>query len=113
MQLKPYLQVKIIHKLKQQEWNIELIYLYLSNVDLSIQRVDERVKNGGHDIKIVDIKRRYNRSISHLINEYYQTVDKITCINNANNREIIFSKNKGKFIVYNQKIVDDILEYKR
>ncbi len=52
--------LKVIKKLKQDNWAVEMIYLYLSSVDLSIQRVAERVKNGGHNIKTADIKRRYS-----------------------------------------------------
>ncbi|SMN13200.1 hypothetical protein BHECKSOX2_184 [Bathymodiolus heckerae thiotrophic gill symbiont] len=50
----------MIKKLKQDNWAVEMIYLYLPSVDLSIQRVAERVKNGGHNIKTADIKRRYS-----------------------------------------------------
>jgi len=87
-----------------------MIYLYLPSVDLSIQRVAERVKNGGHNIKIVDIKRRYGRSVSNLINEYVGIVDNVTCLGNKDNRGVVFSKNKDKFIVYNKANYDDILE---
>ncbi|MBC8493176.1 MAG: zeta toxin family protein [Candidatus Thioglobus sp.] len=105
--------LKVIDKLKKDNWNIEMLYLYLPSVELSIQRVAERVKNGGHNIKLEDISRRYKRSMSHLINEYFQVIDKITCFDNESDSDIVFFKNDGKVTIGNQKIYDDILRYKK
>jgi len=88
-----------------------MIYLYLPSVDLSIQRVAERVKNGGHNIKLKDIKRRYGRSLKNLMNDYFDVVDNIGCLNNENNSELIFNKN-SEVVTYNQKTYNDILEFK-
>ncbi len=63
--------LKLIRNLKKDNWEVNMIYLYLPSVDLSIGRVAERVKSGGHNIKIEDIKRRYSRSIGNLINYWY------------------------------------------
>ncbi len=103
--------LKVIEELKQGGWEIELLYLYLPSVELSIQRVAERVKNGGHNIATVDIKRRYNRSLNNLINEYIPIVDGVTLISNQNDNNIILTKNNNKVTVYNQTIYDDMLRY--
>lgn len=103
--------LKIIKNLKQDNWQVNMIYLYLPSVDMSINRVAERVKSGGHNIKLEDIKRRYNRSISNLINFYFDIVDNIICINNQNDIELVFNKN-DEIIVYNQEIYNNILEFK-
>ncbi|SMN00891.1 conserved hypothetical protein [uncultured Candidatus Thioglobus sp.] len=88
------------------------MYLYLPSVELSIQRVAERVKHGGHNIKTADIERRYSRSIGNLMNEYIDIVDNLTCLDNQNDSDIIFSKSNNEIIVYNQISYDDILRYK-
>lgn len=104
--------LKVIKELKQDGWEVELLYLYLPNIELSVQRVAERVKNGGHNIKIIDIKRRYNRSISNLVNVYIDVVNNITCLSNFNQVVDVFSKNNGELIINNQKIYNNILRYK-
>ncbi|SMM98598.1 hypothetical protein SPONL_2255 [uncultured Candidatus Thioglobus sp.] len=104
--------LKIIKQLKQNGWNVELLYLYLPSVELSIQRVVERVKHGGHNIKIADIERRYNGSIGNLMNEYFDVVDKIRCFDNSDERCLVFSKNKDNITVGNETIYNDILRYK-
>jgi predicted ABC-type ATPase len=103
--------LKIIKNLKKQNWQINLIYLYLPSVDLSIKRVTERVKNGGHNIKKADILRRYDRSIDNLINSYFDFVDNIICIDNQDTRELIFNKN-SKLNIYNQEKYNKIMEFK-
>ena len=105
--------LKIIKELKQDNWQVNMIYLYLPSVDLSIERVAERVKNGGHNIKLKDIKRRYDRSMCNLINDYLSIVDEITCFDNANNRSLVFKKQHNKIMISNTIIYNNILEYKK
>ncbi|RUA04326.1 MAG: hypothetical protein DSY43_06520 [Gammaproteobacteria bacterium] len=104
--------IKLINRLKQNNWRVQMLYLYLPNINLSIDRVAERVKNGGHNIRLEDIKRRYNRSIENLINDYFLVTDSIICIGNENHSELIFNKNKDNLTVYNQSIMDEILRVK-
>lgn len=104
--------LKIIDRLKKDNWNVEMLYLYLPNTELSVQRVEERVKSGGHNIKLEDIERRYDRSISHLINEYFDVINNIDCFDNENSSDVIFSKDGNQVAVYNEKIYNDILRYK-
>ena len=105
--------LKIINQLKQDNWKVEMLYLYLPSVDLSIDRVAERVKNGGHCININDIKRRYSRSMTNLMNQYLEIVDNVSCLKNSNGSEIIFQKNHNKLVIYNNTVYQKILEYKQ
>jgi predicted ABC-type ATPase len=49
---------------------LELHYLWLSNVDQAIARVRRRVQMGGHKVPVKDIRRRFKRSLVHLMNDY-------------------------------------------
>ncbi len=49
--------LKLIRQLQADDWFVELIYLYLPSVQLSIERVAERVKHGGHDIALTSMDR--------------------------------------------------------
>jgi predicted ABC-type ATPase len=42
-----------------------LFYICLDNTERSIQRVRERVAQGGHDVPDADVRRRYARSLSN------------------------------------------------
>ena len=75
--------LRLINQLKAQGWHINLIYLALPNVETSILRVEERVLNGGHDIPLKDIKRRFPRSLRNLLLDYSYQVDNCLCLMNA------------------------------
>lgn len=43
-----------------------LVYIGLRDVRHSIGRVSERVRRGGHDVPLVDLLRRFDRSVANL-----------------------------------------------
>lgn len=101
--------IKIIKQLQQDNWQVDMIYLYLPSVNLSMDRVAERVKSGGHNIPQKDILRRYEKSIHHLMHNYFDIVNNIICFDNQDDREIIFSKN-SMLNVYNIAKYNKIME---
>jgi predicted ABC-type ATPase len=52
-------------------------------VDISIARVAERVRHGGHDIPQQSIRRRYARSLRNLLELYAPLCDSTVCFENA------------------------------
>src|ERR1035437_6141640 len=55
---------RLFRHLKSQQYSIHLIFLWLPRVDLAIKRVEDRVRQGGHSVPEVDIRRRF-RSEEH------------------------------------------------
>ncbi|WP_457638838.1 zeta toxin family protein [Persephonella sp.] len=53
---------KVVQEAKSNGYQVELIYIFLSDVRANILRVKQRVLKGGHDVKEKDIIRRYYRS---------------------------------------------------
>jgi predicted ABC-type ATPase len=51
-------------------YELELHYLWLSKVEQAIARVRRRVRMGGHNVPVPDIRRRFERSLTHLIDDY-------------------------------------------
>ncbi len=84
-----------IPKWRQDGWEVNLIYLYVSNVEFSASRVHQRVLQGGHDIPLQDIKRRFPRSLSNLF-DYAEVCDMTFCFDNMQQKSIpIFEKRIG------------------
>ena len=52
-----------ILKAKKKGYNVTLLFFWLSNVNLAIERVKIRVKEGGHNIPEDTIERRYFNGI--------------------------------------------------
>jgi predicted ABC-type ATPase len=51
-------------------YNLELHYLWLSHVEQAIARVRRRVRMGGLNVPAADIRRRFKRSLVHLLDDY-------------------------------------------
>jgi len=85
--------LKLIRRLQSEGWRVEMIYLALDSVALSRQRVAERVQHGGHNIPLVDIERRFPRSLDNLLNRFSQAVDLCRCyMNSGTTPELIFKQ---------------------
>jgi predicted ABC-type ATPase len=62
--------VRIFQSALSSGYDLELHYLWLSNVDQAIARVRRRVQMGGHNVPVKDIRRRFKRSLVHLMDDY-------------------------------------------
>ena len=51
-------------------YELELHYLWLSSPAQAIARVRKRVQLGGHPVPASDIRRRFRRSLNHLVADY-------------------------------------------
>jgi predicted ABC-type ATPase len=51
-------------------YNVKLLFFWLPNVEMAIDRVAIRVKSGGHNIPKDVILRRYSRGIENLFKNY-------------------------------------------
>jgi len=64
------------HAARKLGYAIELHYLWLSSPVQAIARVRERVRLGGHHVPASDIRRRFKRSLIHLLNDYLSLADR-------------------------------------
>jgi predicted ABC-type ATPase len=92
----------LLRRLKSEGWRIKLVYLALPDVQVSTQRVAERVAHGGHDIPEADILRRFPRSLANLLGPYSDVADLTVCFMNMNQRtELVFDQQGGKRTIHN------------
>lgn len=68
--------VKIFEEAKHLGYKIELHFVWIPDVREAIRRVRQRVIEGGHDVPPEDIKRRFARSIQHLLGDYAPLADR-------------------------------------
>ena len=68
---------------KEKGYNVTLIYFWLDNVNLAIERVKSRVSEGGHDIPEEVIRRRYYRGMINLTTKFINICDYWIVINNS------------------------------
>lgn len=75
--------VRIIRKARKQNYKIILVYSFLQNCTICIERVKKRVENGGHNVPEEDIIRRYYKSVIKFWDEYRLIVDEWTMFYNG------------------------------
>lgn len=68
---------------QKKGYNVTLLFFWLQNVDLAIERVKTRVKEGGHNIEKDVIKRRYKNGIRNLFDIYLPIVNEAMIFDNS------------------------------
>ena len=92
--------VSLIQKAKGLGYKVSLIYIWLNSPQLAIERVAERVKNGGHNIPTDVIERRYFRGVKNLFELFIPICDLWTVADNTYGNLIqVASKNEIENVI--------------
>jgi predicted ABC-type ATPase len=101
----------LFKKFKLQGYKLHLLFLWIPNCELAIARIRERVLEGGHDVAVQDVRRRFARSISNFFTLYQPLVDSWMLFNNSGARPILIAKRKnGQSSIIDEKLFEQIRE---
>ena len=92
--------VKLIKRAHDLGYKVHLLFFCLETPEQAIQRVAQRVSNGGHGIPEDVIRRRFKRGIDNLINLYLPICDSALIFNNI--------KTPARLIARKKNCTDDI-----
>ena len=67
--------LRMIREWQAVGYQVELIFLQLPSADMAVQRVRQRVAQGGHNIPEPDIRRRFDRGIGNFHQHYRSAVN--------------------------------------
>ncbi|WP_207784833.1 zeta toxin family protein [Flavobacterium difficile] len=76
---------------QRKGYNVTLLFFWLQNVDLAIERVKTRVLEGGHNIETDVIKRIYSNGIRNLFDIYISIVDEVLIFDNSGGKPILIA----------------------
>lgn len=76
--------VSLVKRARQKGYEVTLLFFWLSSPKIAMQRVATRVSEGGHNIPVEVIERRYYRGIKNLISLYIPLVKTWFVIKNMN-----------------------------
>jgi predicted ABC-type ATPase len=85
---------------REKGYNVTLLFFWLRNADLAIERVRTRVIEGGHHIETEVIRRRYINGIKNLFGIYLPIADEI----------MIFDNSEGKHDLIAEKTIESEIE---
>ncbi len=92
--------VNMVERAKAKGYEVILLFLALESVNLAIERVEIRVSEGGHNIPIETIKRRYEIGLRNLFQLYIPIVDKWMLVDNSSdNFEFIAEGTSTELII--------------
>lgn len=77
---------------RQLGYHVELFFLSLPSVDMAVQRVAERVRQGGHDIPETTIRRRFVSGRRMFADVYQPLVDKWVLYDNAGDEPVLMDR---------------------
>jgi predicted ABC-type ATPase len=96
--------------LKKQGYHLHVFYLWIPNTQLAVVRIKERVAEGGHHVPTIDVKRRFERSISNFFNVYGPVLDSWMLFNNSGVvPKLIAKKTNAPVDVIDQRLFQTIL----
>lgn len=87
--------IRLMRDAKEQGFEISMFYVGLGDYHLNIERVANRVKNGGHHISTEDIVRRHLTSMQNLLSHLYLIDNLIVVDNSSDDGEIALIINSG------------------
>lgn len=82
--------VQLIKRAQAEGYTVNLLFFWLESPELAVQRVAQRVSEGGHDIAADVVRRRYELGLKNFFHLYKDAVDTWTLVDNAcNPRHVI------------------------
>jgi len=97
------LYIKLFKSLKKKGYKIHVFFLWIPDADLAISRIKTRVAQGGHDVPVQDVLRRFNRSVWNFFKLYQSLADSWMLFDNAGVIPILIAERKNSKI----KIIDE------
>lgn len=80
---------RMIPEWRRSGYIVKLIFLQLNSADDAVNRVAQRVLQGGHDIPEAIIRRRFSKGISNFSNLYSPIVDSWTLYDNSGDAPVL------------------------
>lgn len=103
-----------IPRWKELGFRVTLFFIWLPTEEIAIRRVAARVEQGGHNIAVSDIRRRYARGLKNLTTVYLPIVDDAWVLNGAvTPPEVVWRRSEGNVCVGNVGIWHLIQRFER
>jgi len=106
--------VNLIKEAKLKGYFINIFFLWIPNSQLAKERIKQRVKQGGHHVPDVDVKRRLDRSLKNFFNLYMPLADAWDIFDNsAINPVLIVKYNEKGLQVINKSLYQRWIKLER
>jgi predicted ABC-type ATPase len=87
---------RLLRRLQAEGYEVHLVYIWLKDPELAIDRVAERVRRGGHHIPDETVSRRYHRGLQNFKSLYSQIADSWLLCDNSNELRAVAEGGRGR-----------------
>lgn len=74
---------KLLPEMKRRGYFIHIFFLWIADVELALERIELRVRNGGHHIPEAIVRRCFGRSLPNFLRFYKPLADSWTIFDNS------------------------------
>jgi predicted ABC-type ATPase len=100
----------LLRELKKCGYVIHLFFLWVSDVDLALKRIADRVKNGGHNLPENVVSRRFKKKLQNLFRIYRPLLDTWVLLDNSTDTpNLIALEELSKLTILNTILYNDII----
>jgi len=93
-----------VKEAQENGYEVILLFFWLQSIELAVERVKQRIIEGGHNIEPNVIVRRYNNGIKNLFDIYLPIVNKAMIFDNSDNiYQLIAEKHNNKINIIDNK----------
>ena len=97
--------VRFLRDAKEKGYEIQIFFLWIPSVHLSISRIKQWVKQGGHNVPTADVRRRFKKSEINFLHYYKPLAQKWYFFDNSGIVPLpISAYNDGKIEIYDTKL---------
>ena len=101
--------VPFLKSCQSRGYKVHLLYIWLNNVELAIERVANRVLEGGHNIPENTIRRRYAASRQNLRELYLPLANTWEIYDNSSDEAVcIACSQNGEKMIFDTRVWEDI-----
>ena len=79
---------------KSAGYRIEIAFLRLASAELALRRIAARVRQGGHDVPVADVLRRFERGWKNFESIYKSLADAWALYDNSGERPELVEQSK-------------------
>ena len=84
-----------LRRCRSRGYGVTVVYMWLRNADLAVERVALRVRAGGHDVPEEIVRRRYNAGWRNFLDLYRPIADEWQVYDNSLARENLVARSRA------------------
>lgn len=105
--------VKVLQEVNKRGYLIHIFFLWISDVELALERIRLRVRNGGHHIPEDVVRRRFIRSLPNFFRIYKPLADSWVIFDNSGDvPKMIAIEESGKIKILDRDLFNIFLRFR-